>query len=281
MTYKELQKYALTSLASCGSDCPENEVRELFRHFFSADRFFMAENGDKAVSDKDEKAFISSLEKRESGCPLQYVIGHWSFMDAELEVGEGVLIPRDDTEVCVRECMSMVKTEAPLIADLCSGSGAIAIALAKVYHNARIIAVELSEKAFYYLERNIRSNNMQGIVEPVRGDISSIFNEYQDGYFDVIISNPPYIRTSELSGLQREVHFEPQMALDGGKDGLDFYRIISENWLPKLKKGGIISLEIGEGQGEAVKAMLGENGARNVRIVHDIGGLERTVTATI
>lgn len=281
MTYKKLQKYALASLRSCGSDSPDSEVRELMKYFFDADRFFMAENGNKAVPDKDEKAFISALEKRESGCPLQYIIGQWSFMDAELEVGEGVLIPRDDTEVCVRECMSMIKTESPVIADLCSGSGAIAIALAKVYHHAKIIAVELSEKAFDYLERNILSNNMQGIVQPVKGDISSICNDYEDGYFDVIISNPPYVRTSELTGLQREVRFEPEMALDGGEDGLDFYRIISQKWLRKLKKGGIISLEIGESQGEAVKDMLEKNGAYNVRIIKDIGGLERTVTAII
>lgn len=281
MTYKKLQKYALASLRSCGSDSPDSEVRELMKYFFDADRFFMAENGNKAVPDKDEKAFISALEKRESGCPLQYIIGQWSFMDAELEVGEGVLIPRDDTEVCVRECMSMIKTESPVIADLCSGSGAIAIALAKVYHHAKIIAVELSEKAFDYLERNILSNNMQGIVQPVKGDISSICHDYEDGYFDVIISNPPYVRTSELTGLQREVRFEPEMALDGGEDGLDFYRIISQKWLRKLKKGGIISLEIGESQGEAVKDMLEKNGAYNVRIIKDIGGLERTVTAII
>ncbi|MBR2176034.1 MAG: peptide chain release factor N(5)-glutamine methyltransferase [Clostridia bacterium] len=277
MTYRELYKTAVKRLSESESDSPEYEVRCLMEHFFGLDRISFITEADRTADKEEQEMFLAALEKRIGGFPLQYILGSWSFMDCCLSVGAGVLIPRDDTEVCVRECIRLIdekKLTAPVIIDLCSGSGAIAIALAKKYPKAHIYAAELSDKAFSYLCENIEQNEV-GNVYAVNKDIGNFYGSFEDGFFDVIISNPPYIKSNEIPSLQREVQFEPEMALDGGKDGLSFYRIIAEKWLPKLRSGGIVSLEIGEEQGEAVRNLLLSSGIEDVRVIKDIQGMDR------
>ena len=284
MKYSELFKKAVTELSAAGNEAPEYEARELMYHFLGTDRMFLIDRAEDNVPEEKEILFMEAVEKRKTGFPLQYILGSWSFIETELSVGEGVLIPRDDTEVCVRECMELLDRTgiaAPVILELCSGSGAISLALAKQYPFARITALELSEKAYGYLCRNIRGNNADENVKPVRADVFTAYVDFPDHSFDVLISNPPYIRTDEIPTLQKEVGFEPQMALDGGSDGLDFYRCIAEKWLKKLKSGGIISLEIGEQQGRDVTGLLLHNAAENVRVIKDIAGLDRTVSGFI
>ena len=284
MTYRELLKKAASELSDSGNEAPMTEARELMYHFLGADRMFLLDRAEDIVPEEKENELMRAVGKRKTGFPLQYILGSWSFMGTELSVGEGVLIPRDDTEVCVRECMKLLDSRgiaAPEILELCSGTGAISLALAKKYPKARITALELSDKAFGYLCRNIRDNNAEEIVKPVRADIFTAYESFPDHGYDVLISNPPYICTDEISTLQREVGFEPQMALDGGSDGLDFYRCISEKWLKKLRHGGIISLETGEQQGQAVSRLLSQCGAENVRVIKDISGLDRTVTGVV
>lgn len=280
MTYRELFGTAVNLLEKAENDSPEYEVRELMKYYFGITRLSYAVLKNDKADAENAVRFLDAVKKRSEGYPLQYLLKSWTFMDCEFTVGEGVLIPRDDTEVCVRECMSRMEKSrmtAPVIIDLCSGSGAIAVSLAKKYPDAYIIAAELSEKAYGYLLENIEINSCAGIIHPVRADIAELYNEYEDGYFDVIISNPPYIKTDELPTLQKEVQFEPKIALDGGSDGLFFYRIIAEKWLSKLKKGGIISLEIGEQQGQDVSSLLKHQGLKETSIIYDISGLERTV----
>ena len=280
MKYSELFKKAVTELSAAGNEAPEYEARELMYHFLGTDRMFLIDRAEDNVPEEKEILFMDAVEKRKTGFPLQYILGSWSFMETELSVGEGVLIPRDDTEVCVRECITMIENagiKSPVIIDLCSGSGAIAISVAKKLPGANVTALEFSEKAFGYLCRNIELNKL-GNVSPVNGDIYEYFKNYADGYFDVIISNPPYIRTDEIPTLQKEVLFEPEMALDGGSDGLDFYRCIADKWLSKLKKGGIMSLEIGEDQGESVPDIFRSKGCGNITVVKDIQNLDRAVT---
>ncbi len=281
MTYDEIIRTAVKALEYSGNESPEYEVRELTKHFFGVSRRDLYAVRNKQADSKTENAFFEAVRKRSEGYPLQYILGSWTFMDCELEVGEGVLIPRDDTEVCVRAFREMLNVSSPVIIDLCSGSGAIAVSLARSYPDAEIFAAELSDDAFTYLERNVRSNGAEAIVRTLKGDISELYQQFEDGFFDGIISNPPYIRTEELPHLQKEVQCEPVMALDGGTDGLMFYRIICEKWLPKLKKGGIVSFETGEDQGAQVCSLLEKSGAANVRIVKDISGLDRTVTAVM
>ena len=270
MTYQELYRYARDAVSV-------SEARCLFEELLGIDRMALVEKGSLNAG-KDERMLIEeAVKKRREGYPLQYIIGKWSFMGNDFIVGEGVLIPRDDTEVAVNECFSAVKNiRRAKILDLCSGSGIIAVTLAKLLPDAEITALELEDRAFGFLEKNILLNN----VRALKGDIFRAFSCIEDKSFDAIISNPPYIKRGEISALQKEVGFEPVSALDGGEDGLDFYRCIAENWLSKLKNGGSITLEIGEEQAEDVTGLLSEKCISDIRTVKDIQGLDRVIFGT-
>ncbi|MGN0533595.1 MAG: peptide chain release factor N(5)-glutamine methyltransferase [Eubacterium sp.] len=216
---------------------------------------------------------IESLLKRlKSREPLQYVLGKWDFLDGEFYVGNGVLIPRPETEELVQLAISYIKKLGECIVyDLCAGSGCIGVSVARACPSAKIFLVEKSSDACYYLKKNA-----QGIsnAEIICGDINNT-----DGLpkAEVIISNPPYIKTDELSSLEQEVLQEPIMALDGGTDGFDFYRIINDKWACMLKKDGALFLEIGEAQGEEIKAVL--SNFTDVQVIKDLYNNDRIVTA--
>ena len=273
MTYQELYRYARDAVSV-------SEARCLFEELLGIDRMALVEKGSLKAG-KDERMLIEeAVKKRREGYPLQYIIGKWSFMGNDFIVGEGVLIPRDDTEVAVNECFSAVKNiRRAKILDLCSGSGIIAVTLAKLLPDAEITALELEDRAFGFLEKNILLNKADN-VRALKGDIFRAFSCIEDKSFDAIISNPPYIKSGEISALQKEVGFEPVSALDGGEDGLDFYRCIAENWLSKLKNGGSITLEIGEEQAEDVTGLLSEKCISDIRTVKDIQGLDRVIFGT-
>ncbi len=273
MTYQELYRYARDAVSV-------SEARCLFEELLGIDRMALVEKGSLKAG-KDERMLIEeAVKKRREGYPLQYIIGKWSFMGNDFIVGEGVLIPRDDTEVAVNECFSAVKNiRRAKILDLCSGSGIIAVTLAKLLPDAEITALELEDRAFGFLEKNILLNKADN-VRALKGDIFRAFSCIEDKSFDAIISNPPYIKRGEISALQKEVGFEPVSALDGGEDGLDFYRCIAENWLSKLKNGGSITLEIGEEQAEDVTGLLSEKCISDIRTVKDIQGLDRVIFGT-
>ena len=207
--------------------------------------------------------------------PLQYILGSWSFCGFDFAVGEGVLIPRDDTEVALGLCLDYLrgKKDANAI-DLCAGSGAIAVSLAKLT-GCSMTALELSDKAFYFLQKNIKSN--QAAVIPVKGDVMSCFLDFQDDIFDLMVSNPPYIKSADLPSLQQEVQFEPRMALDGGESGFDFYEAILRDWTSKLRHGGALVFELGEEQAEYVAALMREHGFTDIRTERDFGGTERAI----
>ena len=273
MTYQELYRYAKDAVSV-------SEARCLFEELLKIDRISLVEKSGLQCSE-DEKTLIErAVKKRSEGYPLQYIIGKWSFMGNDFCVGEGVLIPRDDTEVAVNECLNAVKNiRRAKIIDLCSGSGAIAVTLAKLLPDAEIVALELEDKAFCFLEKNIQLNKAVN-VKAVKGDIFRSFSDFEDKSFDAVISNPPYIKTDEIKTLQKEVGYEPVSALDGGADGLDFYRCIAENWLSKLKSGGSITLETGEEQADDVTRLLSEKGISDIRTVKDIQGLDRVIFGT-
>ncbi len=232
-------------------------------------------HGDKPVSDEHKQRINSFTKKRLTRYPLQYILGKWSFMGLPLFVGDGVLIPRDDTEVCVGLCLEYLKGKSGAKAvDLCSGSGAIAIALEKL-GNADLTAIELSDKAFYFLEKNISLNKSK--VTAIKNDILSCHGEFPDNSLDLIVSNPPYIKKSDLRGLQPEVQFEPKMALDGGESGFDFYKAIILGWSRKLKPGGALVFELGENQAEHVAELMKQNGFQGIRTELDFGGCERAI----
>ena len=267
MTYFELYSYAKKYLT-------EYEAMCIMEDIFGIDRLKLAIHGNDVPESEIE--FMTAVEKRLSGMPLQYATGKAYFMGREYFVGEGVLIPRDDTEVAVNECINSMKGNERVI-DLCSGSGIIAVTLAKEFPQAEIYAVELENKAYEYLEKNVEYHSTD-----VRLIHDNIFNENcVDGEFDIIISNPPYIRTDIIPDLQSEVQYEPTTALDGGNDGLDFYRCIAEKWIKKLKKGGKIILEIGEEQAKRVSELLKMQEITQICVVKDIQNLDRVVLGTV
>ena len=281
MTIREAYSMTVKRLsAKDGDHAARSEVRCLFEELFGLTRLKMYEQASRELSEEDEKKLLDAVEKRIQGVPLQYITGSWSFMGRNYLVGEGVLIPRDDTETAVVTFLERIKgRNVSRIADLCSGSGIIAITLAARLPLCSVTAIEKEEAAFAYLEKNISLNGAENVV-PVRGDIFVCHKDIEDGSLDAIVSNPPYISTAELAELQTEVRFEPETALDGGEDGLDFYRCIAGKWLAKLKNGGIIVLEAGESQAEAVSSLLKSNGVDDIRVTKDIQGLDRVISGT-
>ncbi len=219
---------------------------------------------------KEENA-LEKAKKRATGYPLQYILGEWEFYGLPFKVKEGVLIPRPDTEILVEQLLSLAK-EGDRVLDLCTGSGCIAITAAK--HGLKTIAVELSREAFAIASENARLN---GVEITLINDNAFGF-EKRVGECDFIVSNPPYLTKAEMAELQREVTFEPRMALDGGEDGLMFYRYIEEKYYPVLKNGGYLLFEIGYKQADALCQMLEER-YTDIRIVKDYGGNDRVCIA--
>lgn len=218
------------------------------------------------------KKLADYLWKLKSGEPLQYILGKWDFYDSEFFVGDGVLIPRPETEELVELALHyIVNINSPVIYDLCAGTGCIGRTVAAHTKDSSVFCIEKSEKAFSYLKKNCSSfENMTLIC----GDIN---NDFDLPPADIIISNPPYIQSNSISSLQNEVHREPAMALDGGADGLDFYRIINDKWSSKLKSDGVLLLEIGNEQGNVIKSVLTE--FNSVEIKKDLYGNDRMVVA--
>lgn len=223
-----------------------------------------------------DKAF-EYAERRLNNEPLQYILGKWEFYSSEFYVGEGVLIPRPETELLVDIAVDALKNiDKPVCFDLCSGSGCIGISVAKAVNNSTVYMLEKSDKAFSYLNKNILHNNTVNCIA-TQGNLF-------DGCCwqtkaDLLLSNPPYIRTDVIATLQPEVQKEPHMALDGGADGLMFYRAIAGKWLDNLKVGGTLAVEIGEEQGNDVKNIFSPYFAET-KVVKDYSGLDRVILAT-
>lgn len=279
MTIKQAYSKIKAMFSEKGFDAPDFEALSLINYVTGFDRLSLITHGENELENSKEDFLFSLVQKRLSHIPLQYILGEWSFYGFDFAVGEGVLIPRDDTEVVVNLCLDFLKdrTDKKVI-DLCAGSGAISVVLSKLA-NADVTAVELSEKAFEYLDKNIRSNNAD--VNAVKGDILSCYADFDDEKYDLIVSNPPYIKSEDIPTLQDEVKFEPEMALDGGVSGFDFYESIIENWSAKLKDGGALAFELGENQAEYVSALMKEKGFVNIRTELDLGGVQRAIIGTI
>lgn len=279
MTVNEIYQSGLKLLENNNIENSKFEAQSLLQKAFSLDRVgFIIHKTDKADENCSHN-FLNFIEKRISGEPLQYILGEWSFMGFDFKVGRGVLIPRDDTEVVVNLCIDFLESRTDKkTVDLCSGSGAIAVALDKI-SGAKVTAVEIDETAFSYLETNVKENNSS--VMPVMADALEICETFADGELDLIVSNPPYIKSTDIETLQKEVQLEPRLALDGGEDGCDFYREIVNRWSRKLKKGGALAFELGEGQADAVKALMTDKGFSDFEISLDFGGVQRAIIGTL
>ncbi len=218
-----------------------------------------------AVSEEDFQTLDPQIKRRLSGEPLQYVLGEWEFYGLPFYVDRSVLIPRPDTEVLVEEALKRLSADRCDVLDLCCGSGCIGIALA-VCGNARVTAADISADALEITARNARRNGVS--VTTVR---SELFDGIE-GRFDLIVSNPPYLSKEEMDARDASLRFEPALALDGGADGLDFYRRIAADYLRYLKPRGTLLLEIGMTQKKAVSALFERCECRT-----DYGGRPRVI----
>lgn len=278
MTVRALSNALKSILTRAGADNPDGDALDIIRAVTGLSRVELITRGGENVGEHDSEKAIHLARRRASGEPIQYVIGSWSFMGRDYLVGEGVLIPRDDTEVVTRAALELLEPlSSPAVADLCAGSGIIGVTIKKERPDAAVTAVEKSDIAFGYLRRNCEINEAD--VRLIRADLCDCADDFADGSLDLIVSNPPYIRSAEIDGLQKEVLYEPRLALDGGEDGYDFYQMILNRWTGKLKIGGCIALELGEGQFGTVAEMLKEHGFEDIRGYRDIQGILRAITA--
>lgn len=264
-------------LEESGCDSPAFDAQCLFEKVFGLDRQRRIMRSAETADAGKTVRFFSLARERAAGRPLQYILGEWPFLGLTLEVGEGVLIPREETELLVRTAAGLLKErKAPKIVDLCSGSGAVALGLVSLLPGACVTAVEKYEGALRWLRRNIEKTGLPGVAAEELDVLDPVSAERFSG-LDAVVSNPPYVRAEEIGGLQPEVRREPHEALDGGNDGLVFYRAIASIWLPKLKPGGIAAVEIGEGQAEDVKRLFGSV-LGDLRVYRDFNGFDRVVT---
>ena len=228
----------------------------------------------KEVSSEISTKCIELAKQRANGEPLQYLISEWEFYGIPIKVGQGVLIPRADTETLVDIAIKLASSNAKIV-DLCAGSGCISAAIAKNLPNSHITAIELSTQAISYAKKNLLP--FQNNVNILNYDVlnKTIPKKFQN--IDIIVCNPPYLTLEDMSNLQDEVKFEPSMALYGGVDGLLFYKQISKIWKESLKKDGWIVFEIGHSQKSDVLNILKQNEFINTKSIKDLSGNSRVV----
>lgn len=276
MKLSELYFELISEFLACGIEAPEFEAKELIKHIAGLDESGFLLKRNDAVSDEIVKSVITSAKKRKNGEPLQYIIGEWDFLDNRFFVGNGVLIPRPETEILCEFVIDLIKSDVkPVVYDLCSGSGCIGLSVKNAVKSAEVYCIEKSSDAFGYLCKNNKAV-CNGEANTINGDIFA-FGTYVDlPTADIIVSNPPYIKSDEICALQREVLFEPFMALDGGADGLVFYRFIVAEWGKKLKNNGIFAFECGEDQAKDISNILTGNGFKT-KILKDYNNIDRIV----
>lgn len=254
------------------TEAADFEAQQLLSAVCGCDRAVILLN-EREISPEEETALAEAAKRRTDGEPLQYILGEWDFYGRTFSVGKGVLIPRADTETLIEAVMDALPGRHELeIADLCSGSGCIAVTLAEEL-SSRVTAVEKSEDALFYLRKNTACCDNR--IQVVKDDVLYPKESYPK--FDLIVSNPPYLSGADMQTLQREVTHEPEMALYGGVDGLLFYRQLPLVWRSRLKKGGWLFFEIGMGQEAAVLQILRDCGFTQLTSRADLGGIVRVV----
>ncbi len=276
-TYRQLLKQGEQILKEASIEDYSFDALQLLLHItgFSNNDFLLF--ADKEVPYDETEKFLLLIKRRKHHEPLQYIIGKWSFFESEFYVGNGVLIPRPETEELVELCVDYIKNnDCKTVFDLCTGSGCIGLSLAKKFPHINFYLFDLFDEALYYAEKNLMSLKLDNVTI-VKCDITKTFDSRLP-QADVIVSNPPYIRTDEIKDLQAEVQKEPVTALDGGNDGLIFYRSVNSLWLSKLKTDGLIAVECGETQTEDIISIFSQN--CDCKAYKDLNNVDRFVVGT-
>ncbi|MHB8872837.1 MAG: peptide chain release factor N(5)-glutamine methyltransferase [Myxococcaceae bacterium] len=257
-----------------GVDSPRLTAEVLLAHVLKADRVRLYIDLDRPLAKEELAAFRALIERRAAGEPTQYLTGVKEFYNRRFHVDPRVLIPRPETELLVEAVLRELPEDAPArVLDLCTGSGCIAVTLAAERPKASVWATDLSPEACEVARANAEALDSGPRVTILQGDLFAPVP--QGARFDAIVSNPPYIKSESLPGLSREVRKEPRLALDGGADGLTLLRRICLGAREWLKPGGLLALEISEGQGGEVRALLTEAGYEGVRVEADLARLDR------
>ena len=254
MTIKQALIKGVTILKLEKISTPKLKARLLLQYVLKKPRQYLIVYDNQKLTDKEEEEYLKYIELLTQGEPIEHITHQKEFMKLNFYVDENVLIPRPDTEVLVEEVMKIAKKiKAKKILDLCTGSGAIAVSLAKYLENTQLTALDISGKALDIAIANAKNNHVQDKITFVE---SNLFENLGQEKYDMIVSNPPYIRRKEIEALDKEVRKEPRLALDGGEDGLEFYRRIIDEGYAYLKYGGYICLEIGYDQKEEVMQLI-------------------------
>lgn len=280
MTLWQLYSQTKQSLEENNVQDAEFEALQMLLSVCEMDRTAFLLNKSSFATKQQQDEISKMLSLRLEGKPLQYILGKWDFMGLSFFVGEGVLIPRPETEeLCQLILDRLPKDRKSVVFDLCAGSGCIGLSLKHFDENIDIYLVEKSSDAICYLEKNKMALGLGRTAVSVQGDILKGYDAFSFLPLpDVIVSNPPYIKTQDISTLQKEVQLEPHMALDGGEDGFVFYRALSEKWLSKMRDGSIIAVECGEEQAEHICSLFLKY-ASSAQIIKDFNKTDRFVLA--
>ena len=240
---------------------------------------------DKPLLPEEVDAFRERVKRRAQREPVAYIVGSREFYSLEMAVGPGVLIPRPETELLVDKALETLKAAPeeeppPLLLDLCTGSGAVPIAILKNHASARAIGADLDAAALAFAKRNVATHGLEGRLGLVQGDLFAPIPERFRGAAQVVTANPPYLTEAEMAALSPEVAFEPRLALDGGAGGLELYRRLAAEAGAWLRPGGTLLMEIGAGQGDEVAGLLRAAGWKEVEILPDLAKLDRVASAT-
>lgn len=282
ITYNDLYLDIRRQLRAADSGDPTLEARELVAFACGKTKEELLRDGRLYVTPEVEARVRALVQRHLDGEPTAYLIGEWEFYGLPLDISRDVLIPRPDTEVLAGLAIDFVRKQGECrVLDLCAGSGCIGLAVASQCPGSRVVLGELSEGALRVCRQNIRRNGLSGRVVPMQLDALAP-PPAQLGEFRCLVSNPPYIPAGDIPGLDPSVRdYEPRMALDGGADGLDFYRNLAKEWKNALTVGGKIFLEVGIGQADDVLRLLRAQGFGDLEITKDLNGIPRVVHGTL
>lgn len=282
-TYNNLFLDTRARLKKAGVEAAQLEARELVCYAADKSREQLYRDMSLYVSAELEKRVDDLVRRRLAGEPVAYIIGEWEFYGLPLDISRDVLIPRSDTELLAERAIQRAREagEGARVLDLCAGSGCVGLAVAANVPDCRVVMGELSEGALRICKQNVRRNSLNArvtclSVDALEAPSSSLWD------FDVIVCNPPYIPSGDIDGLDPSVKdYEPHEALDGGADGLDFYRAVASRWKSALRLGGCLLFEVGMGQAPQVEELMAQNGYEGIQTAQDAQGIWRVVEGTV
>lgn len=278
MTIREILIKYMEKLSSI-SDTPKLDTEILLQKALGdVDRLYIQLNLDKKLSDEELKCFNEMINDRLNGRPIAYIVKNREFMALDFYVEEGVLIPRPDTEPLVEEVIELSKGMKDVtIVDIGTGSGAISVSLAKYIKSSYVYSLDISDKALSIGKKNAVNNEVDDKIEFIKSDVFTGIKD-RNLKLDIIVSNPPYIKKEDIKTLHTQVKdYEPYIALEGGEDGLDFYRTITEESLKYLKSNGILAFEVGHDQANDVCTIMKNHGYKKIYTKKDLQGIDRVV----